>query len=245
MTPFSTSSSRRAESACAYRFRGSISERGFSPRKSLGPCVCKKKSAGDVARVDGSSQPTAYRKNGRRAPLSAATGSGVIVAMTTKAFLPSCWFGRAGLGRARSEQRERRLATTAQRSGADDARRRRKERHATRSDRKGAEFQARGQERRTPQRSATVTRSPSSGAALAASVEAVVWFGSEGDRAQRHALASEGERAGTASARPCGPGRARRERRRRSASRRPTNGSGHADPPRGQSVSGWPHRRGG
>jgi len=182
----------------------------LNPRKSLGPCVCKKKSAGDVARVPGSSQRTNYRKNGRRGPLNTATWSGVIGAMTTNGFLPSCWFGRAGLGRARGEQRERRLATTAQRSGADDARRRRKERHATRSDRKGAEFQARGQERRTPQRSATVTRSPSSGAAPAASVEAVVWFGSEGDRAQRHALASEGERAGTASARPCGPGRARR-----------------------------------
>ncbi len=143
--------------------------------------------------------------------MSAATWSGVIVVMTTtKAFLPSCWFGRAGLGRARGEQRERRLATTAQRSGADDARRRRKERQATRSDRKGAEFQARGQERRTPQRSATRERKPQSWSEAAASVEAVVWFGSEGDRAQRHALASEGERAGTASARPCGPGRARR-----------------------------------
>ncbi len=126
--------------------------------------------------------------------------------MTTNGFLPSCWFGRAGLGRARGEQRERRLATTAQRSGADEARRRATN-NARRSDRKGAELQARGQERRTPQRSVTRERKPQSWSDAAASVEASTWFGSEGDRAQRHARASEGERAGTASAGPCGPGR--------------------------------------
>ncbi len=54
--------------------------------------------AGDVARIDGSSQPKGYRKNDRLGPLSDATGSGVIVAMTTtNDLLSSYWFGsRAG-----------------------------------------------------------------------------------------------------------------------------------------------------
>jgi len=71
--------------------------------------------------------------------LSAAARSGVIGAMTTtNGFLPSCWLGRAGLGRARGEQRERRLATTAQRSGADDARRRLARRRLGEGGRQGA-----------------------------------------------------------------------------------------------------------
>jgi hypothetical protein len=113
---------------------------------------------------------------------------------------------RGGAQQAGASAQAGRFATAAQRRARAVA----ATSNARRSDRKGAELQARGQERRTPERSATVTRSPSSGAAPAASVEAVAWFGSEGASAQRHALASEGERAGTASARPCGPGRARR-----------------------------------
>ncbi len=50
--------------------------------------------AGYVARVDGSSQPTVYRKNGSLVPLSDATESGFIVAMTTTNDLfSSYWFG--------------------------------------------------------------------------------------------------------------------------------------------------------
>ncbi|MFA5265469.1 MAG: hypothetical protein WC378_16750 [Opitutaceae bacterium] len=90
------------------------------------------------------------------------------------------------------------------------------------------------QERRTPQRSATTARNPAQagGAMAAASVEAFPLVGRVGGRAQRSPEPSDGERAGTASAGPCGPGR----RERSDRSRRPSEASGHADPRRGRAV---------
>lgn len=125
--------------------------------------------------------------------------------MTTNTFIPSCWFWRAGLGRARGEQRERRLAAARARGVGVGA---------------GAPGSAAISQ---PERSATVTRSPSSEAAPAPSVQAVLRLLGVGDRAQRtpeQARASRGHRERPAlRTGPMSP-----KRRQRAKSRRPTGG---------------------
>lgn len=162
-----------------------------------------------MARVDGSSQPKSYRKNGRPWPLNAVTWSGVIVAMTTtNGFLPSCWFWFA--------RRARRRATGRSDSAGRAVR-----------DQSEAEIASRGRnEQREAQRpqgrevSGAGTGAPHAATVGDGDAQPIERSGTGGVRAgvlagrvwSVTARLSKRSRAARslASARPCGPGRARR-----------------------------------
>jgi len=132
-------------------------------------------------------------------------------------FLLSCWFWFARRARRRATGPERSAGPGGSRPEWSEAERRARavaaRSIATRSDRQGAEFQARGQERRAGTvgdgvsaafKAERCRRRPCRLSSPDVSGRSA---GMVGDRAQRHAPASRGERAGTASAGPGGPGR--------------------------------------
>ena len=168
-----------------------------------------------------------YRKNGRLGPLNAAGFSRVVAGMS---FFLSCWFWFARRARRRATGRSDSAGRAVRdRSAAEGASRGRNEqREAQRPPGRGVSGAGTGAPGRNGRRRQRGTRS--GGAMPAASVQAFQRDG--GSVTARLSKRSRAARS-LASARPCGPGR----RERSDRSRRATNGSGIADPPRGTKRS--------